>query len=592
MPDNLSIHIGADTTKLVADLAKANAEISKFGTALRSAARAGDDAGIQRFAASLEGARKDAYDLNQQLRQLHATAREGIGHFSSLTEQIEDLAKSFASVGTGISAFETGLAGAGIVELAREIAEQFKAVNEAMQQLQNTARATNFDTTTIATFQEALKETGQDAGIAASSLQKLEQQAAKARLEYQQSAYKVQSLDDYFKSLVTPVASAASNIADLSDGFRILNIEASRYAQTAPAQRQLLTDVAQRLVAFRNAGRIDEADVAAVDLFGKKYTELAAALDKLADPKYGQGLLAKGVIPTKEDLARANEFDEGLTDLGQAFRGLRNELLIPIFPFLGGQFRAMSADIQEMVRSFSSVINFFKSNRGIQEAAAEIGKAWSGLADFFSGLSRSIAQAMNAGWQAIVDAATAAYQQVIGIWNSLPSFFSNIASSIGDMLSSLRDSIKNALSDANPVGGSGSGAAPMAAGGTVRGTGTGDSVPAMLTPGEFVNRLASVQYYGVGLFRALNARAIPRGMFNGFAMGGLVDGLHAPARGFADGGLVTSAAGTPVHLHIGGSSFALTGAPSVASALVFEAGKHQMRSTGVKPSWYGGRPGA
>jgi hypothetical protein len=129
-----------------------------------------------------------------------------------------------------------------------------------------------------------------------------------------------------------------------------------------------------------------------------------------------------------------------------------------------------------------------------------------------------------------------------------------------------------------------------AGGGMIPGSGTGDTVPAMLTPGEYVARRASVDYYGSGIFSALNNRAIPRGLFSrfGFAVGGLVgDRTH-----FADGGMVgTTSGGTPVHLHLDGQQFVMSAADHVASALVAVSQRYQMRSAGVKPSWYGGRPG-
>jgi len=44
----------------------------------------------------------------------------------------------------------------------------------------------------------------------------------------------------------------------------------------------------------------------------------------------------------------------------------------------------------------------------------------------------------------------------------------------------------------------------------------------------------------------------------------------------------------PVHLHLGGQSFALSGQTGVVDALVTEAHRQRMRSAGTKPSWYGG----
>jgi hypothetical protein len=74
-----------------------------------------------------------------------------------------------------------------------------------------------------------------------------------------------------------------------------------------------------------------------------------------------------------------------------------------------------------------------------------------------------------------------------------------------------------------------------------------------------------------------------------FALGGLVG---APPIRFAEGGLVSAASssGRPVHLHLGSQSFALSGSSGVVDALVSHAHSQQIRSAGVKPSWFAGRP--
>ena len=58
---------------------------------------------------------------------------------------------------------------------------------------------------------------------------------------------------------------------------------------------------------------------------------------------------------------------------------------------------------------------------------------------------------------------------------------------------------------------------------------------------------------------------------------------------FAEGGAVASS-NTPVHLHLGGDTFALSGNDTVVQRLVVEANRQQMRSAGVKPSWYAAGP--
>jgi hypothetical protein len=76
----------------------------------------------------------------------------------------------------------------------------------------------------------------------------------------------------------------------------------------------------------------------------------------------------------------------------------------------------------------------------------------------------------------------------------------------------------------------------------------------------------------------------------GFALGGLVG---MPPIRFAEGGLVGGGAsgGRPVHLHLGSSSFALSGSSGVVDALISHAHSQQIRSAGVKPSWFAGPSG-
>lgn len=151
-------------------------------------------------------------------------------------------------------------------------------------------------------------------------------------------------------------------------------------------------------------------------------------------------------------------------------------------------------------------------------------------------------------------------------WDTIAS----IPQAIWDKLKALGSNIANMPAPAGGVG------KPMASGGLIPGSGNRDSFPAWLMPGEFVIRKSIVSALGADFFAGLN-----RGM-----------GSLLPRNQYATGGLVVAeppGGGQPVHLHIGGNSFPLNGAPSVVSALVVEAHRQHVRSAGVKPSWYGGR---
>tara|TARA_Y100000004_G_scaffold195614_1_gene263095 strand:+ start:877 stop:2898 length:2022 start_codon:yes stop_codon:yes gene_type:complete len=108
----------------------------------------------------------------------------------------------------------------------------------------------------------------------------------------------------------------------------------------------------------------------------------------------------------------------------------------------------------------------------------------------------------------------------------------------------------------------------FSAGGRVPGTGTADTVPAMLTPGEFVMTRGAVSKFGLNTMRSMNAAGggsgVPSLMSNdilGYAQGGLVGGTPGNPRNPKDrkiflhwsGGFHNSVHGMPYHQTFSGS---------------------------------------
>jgi tape measure domain-containing protein len=83
-----------------------------------------------------------------------------------------------------------------------------------------------------------------------------------------------------------------------------------------------------------------------------------------------------------------------------------------------------------------------------------------------------------------------------------------------------------------------------ASGGPVPGSGDGDTVPAMLTPGEFVVRKAAVAHYGAPLLHAMNQAALPKMA---------IRAPISPVQRFADGGLVAGS-GEVFNLNLNGKT--------------------------------------
>jgi len=110
----------------------------------------------------------------------------------------------------------------------------------------------------------------------------------------------------------------------------------------------------------------------------------------------------------------------------------------------------------------------------------------------------------------------------------------------------------------------------FATGGSVsgEGTGTSDSIPAMLSNGEFVMTAASVRQYGLGFMDMVNNMSLPT---PAFAAGGLVTPPAPVRQHFSRGGSVATAPANDtvnLNLNVGGGSFAVQGARDQVNGLV------------------------
>jgi hypothetical protein len=135
----------------------------------------------------------------------------------------------------------------------------------------------------------------------------------------------------------------------------------------------------------------------------------------------------------------------------------------------------------------------------------------------------------------------------------------------------------------------------FADGGSVHGPGTStsDSIPAMLSHGEYVVRASAVSHYGSSFMDKLNRM--------GFAKGGLIEVPH-----FADGGGISlppgrvnvgesagASAGTAGHytvdLRTNHGDFSMLAPEAVARKMSAAARDSANAQTGQRPSWYKGR---
>ena len=119
-----------------------------------------------------------------------------------------------------------------------------------------------------------------------------------------------------------------------------------------------------------------------------------------------------------------------------------------------------------------------------------VSKAWEAMANFFKDIWDGVADA----WKSTINWFKGAWSSVTGVWDKVSNWFSDKWNKIVGTFSSAVDKFMNFVSDPwGAVKDVAKGAVNkvknffgFAEGGFVPGTGTGDTVPAMLTPGEYV----------------------------------------------------------------------------------------------------------
>lgn len=263
--------------------------------------------------------------------------------------------------------------------------------------------------------------------------------------------------------------------------------------------------------------------------------------------------------------------------------------------------------------TWNSIVRF------ITDAKDTAVKNWQAAVDFFSGIWDTIADAASGVWDTIANAVQAAVTRIDGMWEGLKTTISAVWTSITqqiqsavdrivsliqraiqfmeDLIRKAQEAIRAAAAAASAGSGSASGG-PMRSGGGVSGPGTStsDSIPALLSRGEWVIRAAAVRKYGSQIFHALNSMRLPANVIRdliGRSQGGPAFDFSSLARQFAgtplrfaEGGSVKEAM-EKFSLVIGGQSFEGLLAPTtVAEKLIQFALSEQVRSGGRKPSWY------
>jgi len=485
-------------------------------------------------------------------------------------------------------------------------------VHKGIDELNKTAAGTGFKPETVKTIEEIFGDVGVNVDTTRQALSSFNDVVSEAR-------QKLIGTGDAAKEAATGVNVMRGGVASLGDGmvqvFRggvkpVDDMSNGVLALTAAMRdigksfdiRQFKTQedrfkgIASALKEL-NAQKPELAAQIGKDIFKRPWAEIAKGIFAIGEAwdKTQKELTATGRMPTPEDTKRADEYRAAWDAIGDSMEAAYKKAAAASHNSNIAMLNSADQLIQK-AGDLNVAFEQFTQTTGAPlggNLAANTVREFDALGTFFSTTLPGWANTTFADLtQGFADLG-AAFSEAFSIaFANIKTAGSDLVSWLSSQISSLSSSLSALLGQASSApGGNLEG---YASGGMVRGPGTGtsDSVLARLSAGEFVMKTRAVDHWGPQFLHALNSLRNPFG----FAEGGLVglgSSLMPPsAPGFAEGGLAAVAAGgTPVHLHLGGHSFALSGPESVVNSLVVEAHRHKIRSTGTKPSWFGGTPG-
>jgi len=667
--DNLTVTIGADTSKLRGELKLAGAQLKQLGREVDAAVKKGNVDLAERLSQQYGTLQSRIVGVNRELKgtagaldQVTAAGRRTETQFRRISLSASGIGRLAASFGGGaVGGFVSQAAISGL----REVQQLLDSQIERITKIRDLARETTSSPAAVAAGQNIARAAGESADAAdtllktraAAFAQQIQRQRDQLRMPTAELRARQQQIQEeraqLFGGPITQRGDSKQAALDLKDAFEILTASNKRYKDSQQGFLEHQNDVDKAFLKVANSGKIGVTQLnelskvingmsaeQALVILPERVAKFNAEMAKVEAPLNAAQKATKELAQSQGDLE--NQFNETANGATIAYAQIRTAINKEATQALKGTWtdalaqvgRLQNDAIGSLVKSLSGALT--GRPQGMPDPADQIQGDFKDLPNFFEGIGKTISDVWNATFGSIIGSAQAAEVRVSASAKGMSASFVVAAKDIQNAMQAALgavNSLQGAASMAQGAaqlaagarGGGGSDfgvqvfrggigdqgghgpasfatqsvtpglsdyQAPLphvvypsssfAAGGMIHGPGTGtsDSILARLSNGEFVMRAAAVRTLGAGFLANLNR----------FAGGGMV----MPSRGipsFANGGIVAAGAGTgrAVHLHLGGSEFALSGPGGVVDALVTEASRQRMRSGGLKPSWYGGR---
>jgi hypothetical protein len=598
VPDNLNVSITADSTKARVEIELLSGKLTAARKEVRlfreEAAKTGDTTKLTKAVAEVQRLEKETGDLRKETRRTREEV-EGLGEsllhlahgnrpiarlireFGSLNASVENSAAIFGRV---LGGFGGGVAAIAAFKGFEILKDTVVEANKALAELKKAAGEIGVRPVALKAVQEAAQEAGHDVDAATKVMQGFGKAIEENRNKFAAPVVGGVGLPTVLRGgtletptpgrVVFPGAQGAGGrmvqvgrggVPGLTDPTKALeDLDLSKFPKTAEGIEKAARALQTRVLELQKTMNSLDFNIFAKAKFGVSGKELGEIVNDMEE-------MEKIIKRIQGPLNAASAQLERLAAAQGKLKTIREETTAPF----------VQAFNEADIAITTALTHFFEAPW--KEKFTEL---WTSISDeagkIPANIHKNFIDPVMQDWNNFVSGLT-------GAWTSFCDGIVSAASAAAAAIGSIWQGIKGAAAGAGAAiaAGAQQGAVPgLATGGYVRGPGTGtsDSILARLSAGEFVINSRAVRRLGASFLSGLN----------GYADGGFVS--PQPLR-FAAGGLVPSAAGgTPVHLHLDGQSFATSATEGVASALVVAARRQQMRSAGVKPSWYGGRPGA
>jgi hypothetical protein len=590
MPDNLSAEIIIKTGPARAELTLLQAEIRKTAAELKKAGNAGDVPRVNQLSIAYEtmrlkaaGAARGLHTVAAANMEVAETSRVSVREIAKISKELGSLEVSGFAVAKMFKEFpKVAIPVAVVAGVATAIGKLSNEAYKSITSLDDLSKSTGFAGRELVALQKVFEGADVSADVLNKTVSSIAETFDKAKIK----AGDLGSMMYGVQTFRGPAGAAGAGYGPGGRATQSTTPGLSNYVAPAPEGVGPGVGAFQQGVAVMRGGQplgIDPskgfAGLMDPNQFRTQQEYFAALRRALLNINQFSEVLARAIVrgqgldpvTTLRGLSAttADRYREalGATAGDPRFR----EGAVPLARQFGAESREAGArgeraTTEAGIPAMEAAIPALKAYGDAVEAVGEqIKKTREEAGQLNDALTKGVDSGeLGASTSAFAGAWTSAFDQIRNSWNATAAYMSSLPGGGGQA---------GQVIPLAPAGG-------MASGGLVRGPGTGtsDSILARLSAGEFVVNSARVRQVGLGFLQRLN----------GFADGGLV-----PSMAFASGGLVPSAAGggRAVHLHLGGGSFALSGHDSVVTALVSAAHSQQIRSAGVKPSWFASRPG-